>query len=295
MQTRSDGETELVRFRLPVSGRMVVLQPPSGSEDLLLAEAARTRGGDTAVAIALAGRLSRAVDGEPIDWGGLSITDLDAMVLRLRQALIGDRILADIACPAPGCGRRIDIDFSIEDFLAHHTPEAAWTKDRRWALEPDEEPGWFRLSRASKGPSTSAAGPPAGADPDRVRFRVPTAADLLAVAGPPFVDRELAGRCLQPPNPPARLRRHAEAAMQAMAPSLSGDLQGVCPECGGTVVLQFDARWFCLRELRDRAAFIFQDVDLLARRYHWSESEILAMPHARRAVYAELARQEGGV
>ena len=82
--------------------------------------------------------------------------------------------------------------------------------------------------------------------------------------------------------------------MEAMAPSLSCDLQGLCPECASTVTVQFDARWYCLRELRERAAFIYQDVDILARRYHWSEMEILSMPHVRRAAYAELARQAEG-
>jgi len=80
--------------------------------------------------------------------------------------------------------------------------------------------------------------------------------------------------------------------METMAPSLSGDLQGTCPECGVEVVVYFDTRQFCLRELRDRAAFIYQDIDLLARRYHWSETDILTMPHVRRTNYAELARQE---
>ncbi len=57
----------------------------------------------------------------------------------------------------------------------------------------------------------------------------------------------------------------------------------------------FAARWFCLTELRKRAAFVYQDVDVLARRYHWSERAILALPSARRAAYAELARRGGEV
>ncbi|HZK82003.1 MAG TPA: hypothetical protein VFC46_13070, partial [Humisphaera sp.] len=81
--------------------------------------------------------------------------------------------------------------------------------------------------------------------------------------------------------------------MEAMAPSLSHDLQGVCPECGAEVTVYFDARKYCLRELRDRAAFVYQDIDVLARRYHWAESDILAMPRKRRMNYAEFARQEG--
>jgi hypothetical protein len=112
------------------------------------------------------------------------------------------------------------------------------------------------------------------------------------VAGEPEKVEALARRCLRPANVPSRLRRLAEEAMEMMAPSLSGDLQGTCPQCGAEVLVYFDAREFCLRELRDRAAFIYQDIDLLARRYHWSEREILTMPHVRRTNYAELARQE---
>jgi len=273
VQTPADEETEAARFALPVSRRVVVLRPPRGSEDLLLLEAARTPAGDAALALALARRLARAAEAEPLDWNDLPVTDLDALVMRLRQLLIGDRIRADVACPAIGCGRRIDLAFGIEDFLAHHGPEPA-----KWPTEPDDEPGWFR-------PIESA---------ERVSFRLPTVADQLAVIGRPAADDELARRCVRPADVPARLRHRVEEAMESLAPSLCGDLNGVCPECGAEVVVEFDARWYCLRELRDRAAFLYQDVDLLARRYRWTERDILALPHGRRAAYAELARRVEG-
>jgi hypothetical protein len=85
-----------------------------------------------------------------------------------------------------------------------------------------------------------------------------------------------------------------EAAMQALAPALSADLQGQCPECGAIVQVRFEPRAYCVQELRDRARFIHEDVDVLARRYHWSEPRILAMPASRRARYVELALAGGG-
>jgi hypothetical protein len=78
--------------------------------------------------------------------------------------------------------------------------------------------------------------------------------------------------------------------MEALSPNLADELAGVCPECRAPVTAYFDPRRFCLRELRDRARFIYDDVDVLAHRYHWSEQAILSMPAARRASYAELAR-----
>jgi hypothetical protein len=269
-------DLELGRCRLPVSRRVLALRQPSGADDLLLVEAARSPRGDAVLACALATRLARAVEGDTPDWGNLSVTDLDAFVLRLRQALIGDRIRADLACPAAGCHRRIDIDFSVEAFLAHHAPQEPA------ALEAAAEPGWFNL-----------AGERSAGDPDSrpICFRLPTVRDQLAVMDRPDATEELARRCIRPADLPAQSRAHVEAVMEELAPSLSGELQGVCPECSTTVAVQFDARWFCLRELRERAAFLYQDVDILARRYHWSEGEILALPNVRRAAYVELARQ----
>jgi hypothetical protein len=139
-------------------------------------------------------------------------------------------------------------------------------------------PGWFRLTRR-------------GGDQMPIEFRLPTAADEQAVSGRPDGAHELARRCLRPAEVPARLRRTADTAMEALAPILSGELAGRCPECGSAVRVHFDARGYCLRELRARAAGLFSEVDVLAERYHWSEQAIMAMPSARRARYAELARE----
>ena len=80
--------------------------------------------------------------------------------------------------------------------------------------------------------------------------------------------------------------------METLAPSLSQKLQGECPECGAGAALYFDAQQFVLLELRDQAVFLYDDVHLLAREYHWSQAEILALPRSRRTRYAEMVRQE---
>jgi hypothetical protein len=141
--------------------------------------------------------------------------------------------------------------------------------------EPAAEAGWLLLSGG----------------PGRVSFRLPTVAEQLAVLGRPDAADELKRRCVRPADLADEQRARVEAAMEALAPALSGELRGTCPECGSDVKVEFDARWYCLCELRNWAAFIHEEVDLLARRYHWSERDILALPHARRAAYAELARR----
>jgi hypothetical protein len=283
-------------IRLPVSGHLVVLRQLTGSDELLLREAT---GDDTALAVGLAERLTRCVSGPALDWSVLTVSDLDVWILRLRQVVIGDRVMADTGCRAAGCGERIDISFGIDNYLMHHEPKEAGLH-RAWKVEPAAEPGCFRLMAGPRGvkkarKATAAQSEDPGAYVgSSVLFRLPTVGDQLAVAGRGDAAEELARRCIRPSGTTARLRRRAETALEAMAPCLAGDLKGVCPKCGSDVVVYFDARQFCLRELRDRAAFIYQEIDLLARRYHWSEAEILAMPRVRRANYAELARHEPG-
>jgi hypothetical protein len=296
-------KTERRLTLLPVSGRRVVLQAPTGAEDLLLLEAPDD---DLALALILMDRLARPVDvetghdaGGP-DWSHLTATDLDVCILRLRQSTLGDRVVSDVRCQAAGCGERIDISFGIDQYIGHHIPAHATFRGRGWGVEPAEEPGWLRLISAP----TIRKGAPALADVassseanavDKagVLFRLPTIADLMTVAGLAGAAEELARRCIRPSLVSARQRRLIETAMGAIAPSLTHDLQGVCPECGAEVTVFFDPRRYCLRELRDRAAFVYQDIDVLARRYHWAESDILALPGIRRMNYAEAARQEG--
>src|SRR6266545_859079 len=153
--------------RLPVCGREVTLALPTGCEDLLLLEAPVL---DTSLALALLGRLA----GPAGDWGALCVPDLDALVLRLRQLVFGDLLRAEAVCPAAGCGRRFDVSFAVEDYLASQEPAAP--ED----VEPDPESSWYRLRESG------------------VRFRLPTGADQAAVAREADPEGELARRCIQP-------------------------------------------------------------------------------------------------
>jgi hypothetical protein len=281
MATIADPGLEIRRFPLPVCGRTVGLRPVSGVEDLLLREADRSPAGEAALALALAKRLATALDGQSLDWEHAAVTDLDTLILRLRQVAIGSRIRSGIQCPSPECACRIDIRFRIESYIQHHAPRPR-PRVRGWTAEPDTEAGWFMLI------------PPRANEDPALRFRLPTAGDQLLVAGREDAAETLARLCLRPADAPARLVRHAETLMEAMAPSLTDEIQGVCPDCSRRFTIEFDARWFCLSELCNRASYIYQDIDLLARRYHWTERDILALSHSRRAAYAELALQKGG-
>lgn len=253
--------------RLPASGTVVVLRHPGGREELLLAEA---READITLAVALLSSLAEpapggAVEGpihsEPIDWWHELLPDVDAALLGVRRAVLGERVVATVRCSAPACGAPSDVELMVSDYLAAHA------REQPPGTTPTAESGWFAL------------------DGEAVRFRLPTAADLRAIYGCANGEDALAARCVQPAGAAADPR--VGAAMEALGPSLARELLGACAECGAELRVGFDPMRFVLNELRERATPIYDEVHLLASRYGWSEDAILSLPRQRRVRYVE--------
>jgi hypothetical protein len=255
----------MIKVRLPVSGLEVTLRQPRGSEDVLLAEATRC---DTHLALALLGKIAHLANDAVMQWELLSVTDLDGLLLRVRQMVFGDRVRADTICPAPGCGSKVEIVFLIEEYMDYYKPNL--TPD----VELTSESGWFQLKT------------------EPIAFRLPTAADQIAIALQPNPVQELLRRCIRPFDLSPPLLQQVEEAMEAIAPSLCNPLQGVCPECRASVEVYFDPQQFSLQELRQQAVAIYEEVHLLATQYQWTEAAILKLPRDRRRQYAERIRQE---
>ena len=273
-------------YRLPDSGLRVSVREPTGADELLVLEATLPAPGLVA---ALLERLCRPLDPPPVDlapagWTWLSVTDAAALMLFVRRVMAGEVIRSDVTCPVKSCGQKVEMSFAIGEYVDSHAPVLPRSVK---SVDPGEAfPGeaveagellageWFALEGSA------------------VRFRRPTLGDAVAVADVGAgAAEELVRRCVRPREVDSRARRRVERAMAAMAPTLSGELGGTCPSCGTAVRVFFDPTAFCLRELRDRAPFVYEDVDLLARRYHWDEETILALPVSRRARYVDLARR----
>lgn len=240
-------------IRLPVSGALVDIHPPGGAEELLLCE---RRTLDRPFALDLVGRLTTAA--APKD---LSVHDFEAILLHLHRLVFSDDISANAACD---CGETVDVAFSVSAFLAHRAPK------RPRAVKPAGEAGWFACD---------------GMD---VRFRLPTIGDQIAVGGERDRLTTLTARCVQGAPVPAKIDR----AMAAMAPALSGPLQGTCPHCARTIAILFDVPSFVLRELQVQASLVCEHVHVLAGHYHWSEERILSLPSWRRQSYVDMVMAE---
>lgn len=257
-------------MRLPVSGWMVEFAQLTGAEDLLLQEIAAT---DLRAALSLIARLAQRGDAgaAATDWSALTLADVETAMLLVRRASIGDRLCAETACTNSLCGAPVDVSFRIGEYIESKRPRKVRS------VRPAEAEGWYTL----KGETS--------------RFRLPTCADLLAIeaAAPVSTLQKLRDRCFDPAVPPPSLRRRMEVAMRAMAPPLSGDLCGTCPECGRAFNVYFGAVPYILQELRAAANGVFGEIHLLALHYKWPEQTILALPRRRRMQYAGMLRADG--
>lgn len=257
-------------FRMPISGIEVELRQATGHEDLLLLEG---HGDRVSTSMELVERLASPRPGEKLNAAELTVADLEALLLELRRRIIGETIATRGRCPKPDCATPIDVSFGIGDYLRGHSTRKPSNVE---TIESDSQ--WFQV-RGSE-----------------IQFRLVTVGDLVAAAELPAPEFELARRTIR--TPMQELSKHgqkkAERAMESLAPPLSGEIEGQCPECGTRVSFWFDVQSYVQRELRYDAEFLYEDVHQLATKYHWSEEKILSLPRQRRMQYVELALQRRG-
>jgi hypothetical protein len=245
-----------VRLELPVCGECVELRLPRGHDDALVAE---HRGDEVELAIQL---LSRLAGNQPEFWLAIPLTDVDYAVLGLRRGLFGDAIRSDVRCGGE-CGQRVDIAFDIGGYLAHHLG------NRGHQAAPVG--GWFGIGEQ--------------------QARPPTCGDLIELGGS-TTRVELVARCFRTAPRSPRLLRTGEKSLEIAAPNLASELTGVCPGCSGQVSVLFDPISFVMAELAQAALPVYDEVDVLAARYHWSEHDILSLPSWRRRRYVDAALSE---
>ena len=200
----------------------------------------------------------------------LTIGDREALLLHLRSAAFGDRLLCVVDCPC--CEARMDLTLSVRELLC--APYEAVQASHEITLEATEQ-RWL------------------------VRFRLPTGADQEAAGRERSVDagvRVLAERCVEGLTPrgpsPAELPDAAlnelSDAMAALDPQAEVRLRLSCPECEHSFSSVLDVGATVVSELSSSAEQLLREVNAIALRYHWSERDILALDVKRRRRYLEL-------
>ncbi len=208
----------------------------------------------------LAAATPQAAPGELAD---LPLGARDHALLRLRETLFGEAVAAVAACPH--CSAPLDVAFRTGDVMGT-TPALA--------------------ARHLETPGTT------------IDFRLPTSADVLAVASLADAGRLLLERCVvaarvdgEPVDAGALPDAVADAlahAIDAADPQACTELALDCPECGHAWTAGFDIASFLWSEVSALAQRTMRDVHQLASAYGWSEHDILTMSAARRQLYLEL-------
>jgi hypothetical protein len=93
----------------------------------------------------------------------------------------------------------------------------------------------------------------------------------------------------QPTMPGQDIVDRIEAELERCDPGAVLAFALDCPDCGHAWQAVIDIAPALWAEVQAAAERSLLEVDALAREYGWSEAEVLALPHARRAAYLQLA------
>jgi hypothetical protein len=195
----------------------------------------------------------------------LPVGERDRRLLTLRRMLLGDRLECETSCPA--CGERLEHVLVASD-LAGAPVDAV-------AESTVEHAGC------------------------RVRFRLPTSADLAASSAAPDAAQALLGRCvldatrgderLAADALPRALLDAVAARMAELDPQANVRLALECAACSHRWEADLDVAGFVLAEIDAHARRLLAEVHGLASAYGWREADILALGPRRRRRYLELA------
>jgi hypothetical protein len=197
----------------------------------------------------------------------LPLAERDRRLLALR-AQEGGELAVYVECP--GCAERLELSLNADQLVPGEEipPGAAWE---------------------ARGGGVA------------MRFRLPDSRDMAAAAACASVDdarRLLAARCVAEAADaggaavdelPDEALDALAARMEEVAPGTDVSLALACPACGTAWEAPLDVPGFVWTEVGARARRLLREVAALARAYHWSEAEILALPAPRRRAYLELA------
>jgi hypothetical protein len=203
-------------------------------------------------------RLVIGKDGQAIDVLSLPVAVHDRLLASLYRLEYGEDVSCQATCRA--CAEPFQFRFALPALLASQDEAAA-----NCGL-PGEHGCWETPSGAFLRPPDlrdAAAGAPA---------------DLLA-------------RIARSPVPPEAVE-DLTAFLERASPILAIDLDTACPGCGEAQIIAFDLARFLVRALAAEKPFLIREVHLIAARYGWSHSEIMALPRADRRAFATLIESE---
>jgi hypothetical protein len=202
--------------------------------------------------------------GDPSEW---TIGRRDRRLLEIRRETFGDRIDGCAECPA--CRATLEFELSCARLMELQGS----LRPAEQTIEHDGVP-WL--------------------------MRPPNSRDLAIAALVPDLHRArtaLLARCARPAHgdgpDPGELTEPQQAALgEALAeldPLAEILIDLDCQSCGHTWQCLFDIATFFWSEIRARGRRLLQEIDVLARTYGWTESDVLRLSDRRRGLYVQMA------
>lgn len=220
----------------------------------------------------------------------LSVGERDGLLLTLREWTFGPRLTALAACPQ--CQERVEFEFETQSIRVPALVQAN-------SAGAERQPSGSGEAAQFQAVIAAHSEDPDRQNPFEVSFRLPTAADMVALVGLSTEPRTwLLQRCILSAAsqgqklpaaelPPAVIEaletRMAELDAQAVV-----ELALTCPSCGRQWAESFDILAYFWSEIQRWAQQILVSIHTLARAYGWREADILALSPRRRQIYMQM-------
>ena len=187
------------------------------------------------------------------------IGSVHARLLRLRRAQSGPLMAATVDCP--NCGARVEFELDADSLLALQERATNGSVELPDDIAEWRPPSWADLDGLPDGEGRGTA---------MLRRCIRLADDRDPATLAPDVVEEI------------------EQAMMTADPLAEVLVASACPHCEHRFEASVDIVDFVWTELDARAKRLLHEVDLLARAYGWTESQVFALSDQRRAAYLRL-------
>ncbi|MGJ8616717.1 MAG: hypothetical protein ACSHWS_07720 [Sulfitobacter sp.] len=181
--------------------------------------------------------------GQPVTVADLTLSQFDACLAQLYRHLYGDQLVSQCTCTK--CAEPFELRFDLADIQTRLNEE----------------------SEGYQGASETEITAPSG----RV-FRLPRVSDLAALHRD---GSEVWLQALLVDGPFDAEALQAEIAQAG--PVLSQDIDAPCPDCAQVNQVRFDIADYLVQTVASEGAFLWREVHLIARQYHWTLTDIMSL------------------
>ncbi|HEY2853231.1 MAG TPA: hypothetical protein VGJ18_10320 [Gemmatimonadaceae bacterium] len=206
-------------------------------------------------------------DGTPVDASLLWALDVQTRtecLLRIAALEGSSTFELRLRCHAPACGKPLEIELTLDELL---------TQRGDWDAPIVAEFGGVRRS-----------------------LRAPTGEDQRSWSGRAFDDVREAGLAiatslLDDSSTTSLSDADVTVIERLLAehdPLVDFTVLAACPYCGAEEEYEVDLLEHAIKRLRDARDRLLAEIQMLAASFHWSESEIVAIPAWRRSRYLAL-------